>query len=103
MFLFSAGFRKFHCWSTARRRAVSALGTLRGLTRTTLLQLLSTAAIFIDTHGDVTQHAIVDAHAAFELGDLAARPFDLEQHKRTVLVVQDLVGELALAHHFVPD
>src|SRR6476659_3527775 len=79
-----ARFSKFHCWPTARGPAVSTLGTLRSLANTTRFQLLSTAAIFVDTNRDVTQHAIVDAHAAFELGNLAARAFDLEQHKRTV-------------------
>src|ERR1051325_2817454 len=72
--------------------------TFRSLASATLFQLLRAPSIFVNSHGDVSQDAIVNAHAAFELGNLTTRSFDFEQHKGAVLVVQDFVGELALAH-----
>src|SRR5690349_21909627 len=100
MTLFAASFSKLHRWTTTRRSAVPfrALGNLAS---TALFQLLGTTAIQVDAHGDVTEHAIVDAHTALELGDFLAGAFDLQQHKRAVFVVQNLVSHLAFAHDFV--
>src|ERR1051325_8166722 len=78
--------------TTALRR------TFRGLASTTLFQLLRAPAIFVNSHGDVAQNAIINTHAAFELSNLTARSFDFKQHKSAVFVVQDFIGQLALAH-----
>src|SRR5258705_5343715 len=72
--------------------------SLRHLPRSTVFELNGAAAIFIYTHGDVTQIEVINPHAAFELGNLASRAFNLHQHKSTILVVQDLIGELAFSH-----
>src|SRR6185295_692999 len=87
-----------HGWSTTRRSAAASFRTLCCFARAASFQLLCTTAIFIDAHRDVAQNAIVDAHAAFKLGDLTARAFDLDEHKRAVFVVQDFVGQLPFAH-----
>src|SRR6185369_167181 len=94
--LFAGSFGKLHRWSTTP--VLTRRGTLRSFTSATILQLVRTPAIFIHAHRDVAQHAIVNAHAAFKLGNLLARALDLDQHKRTVFVVQDFISELALAH-----
>src|SRR6185436_10922513 len=86
------------CWSTTRRCAATPFRTLCCFACAASFQLLGTTAILIDAHRDVAQHAIVDAHAAFELGNLTTRSFDLEEDKRAVFVVQNLVGELPFAH-----
>src|SRR5574338_1421420 len=94
--LFARSFGKLHRWTTTP--VLAGRGALGSFTSATILQLLRAPPILIHSHRDVAQHAIVDAHAAFELGNLTARSLDLEQHKRSVFVVQDLVSELALAH-----
>src|SRR6185369_10405816 len=94
--LFAGSFGKLHRWSTTP--VLTRRGTLRSFTSATILQLVRTPAIFIHAHRDVAQHAIVNAHAALKLGNLLARALDLDQHKRTVFVVQDFISELALAH-----
>src|SRR5205085_5032840 len=92
----------FTCIGKVHRRSTTRPSARRGTScsfaSTSIFQLLSTTAIFVDAHGDITKHAIVDAHATLELGNLAARSFDREQNKRAVPVVQDFVSKLALAH-----
>src|SRR6185369_9244650 len=95
-YLFAGSFGKLHRWSATP--VLTRRGALRSFTSATSLQLLRAPAIFIHAHRDVAQHAIVNAHAALELGDLFARALDLDQHKRTVFVVQNFISELALAH-----
>jgi hypothetical protein len=92
-----AGLSELHSWPA---RLCTLRRTLRDLARTALFQLLRAPSIFIDSHRDVPQHTIVNAHATFEFGNLTARSFDLQKHKRAVFVVQYLVGQLAFAHDF---
>src|SRR6266542_1633755 len=81
-------------------RASSFLRFAGGLCSAPCLEFLGSPAIFVDPHGDISQNAIIDSHATFQLGDLSSRSFNLEQDKRPLILVQDLVSQLALTHGF---
>src|SRR5205085_6510134 len=90
-----------------RRAPAAARGcrrerTLRGLARAACLELLGASALLVNAHREVAYDLIAYAHASLKLGDLAPRPFDLEEHVDALVLASDLVGELATAHDFRP-
>src|SRR5258706_2525724 len=101
--------RVFFCFSHLRtsklRRAASPLfflvtRSLFGLLRSLRSKLLRAAAIFVHTHRDVANDAVVDAHATLEFGDLPAGTFDFQQPEAAFSFMKNLVCRLLLAQTF---
>src|SRR2546422_4564868 len=93
---FESGFRRgslFHRCSLSGR-------TLGRLARTLGLELFCTAAILVNPDCDVANYPVTHAHAAFQLGNLAARSRDLQQDIGAFILAANRVSQLTFAHDF---
>src|SRR5262249_14492264 len=54
--------------------------------------------VFVNAYGDVADDRIVDAHAAFNLGDLRTRAFDRQHDEVAFVEFADGISETAAAH-----
>ena len=80
----------------AARAARSRRG--RGPCRASRMQFLGAFQIFINAHGDVADHGVGDAHAAFDFGDLRSAPLDGEHNVVAFVEFSDGIGEPAAAN-----
>src|SRR6185437_7793088 len=101
--------RVFFCFSHVRTSKLRSAATplfilvprpLFGFLRSLGSKLFCAAAIFVHTHRDVANDAVVDAHATLEFGYLPAGAFDFQQPEAAFSFMQNLVSQLALAHAF---
>src|SRR5204863_7065729 len=90
---FSLCLRRF-CLASQR-----PLGCLAG---SSISELVGAPPVFIYANSHIAQHAIIYAHAALELGNLATRPFNLKEHVGSLTLVVDFIGQTAPTHHFGP-
>src|SRR5579871_511731 len=52
---------------------------------------------FVDAHGEIAQHVLVDALLAFDLGNNGRGAIDVEHHEMRLAVLVDAVGQRAQA------
>src|SRR5689334_9989697 len=61
-------------------------------------EFLGALQVFVYANGDVTDDRVIDAHAAFDFGDLRTRAFDRQHDVVTFVEFADGISEAAAAH-----